>query len=110
MAEFKTINYTRFVCTKCHIETVIEPGQLFDGVMNCKCKKEDKPKLDLIEKFGNDVEELVKDIKCVDLTAEDIKAKYNMDELRALGKALKVKGYHSMKEDNLVARLLEKAK
>jgi hypothetical protein len=42
MAEFKTINYTRFECTKCLAVTVIEPGKLFDGVMNCNCKKKEE--------------------------------------------------------------------
>lgn len=43
------------------------------------------------------------------MTPEDIKAKYNMDELRALGKAVALRSYHNLNEDKLVARLLKKA-
>ena len=35
---FNTLNYNRFTCNGCGVETVIEPGQIFDGNMNCECK------------------------------------------------------------------------
>ena len=43
-------------------------------------------------------------------TEEEIKAKFTVDELRVLAKAVKIKGYTNMKEDNLVGKLLAKVK
>ena len=42
-------------------------------------------------------------------TAEEIKDAYNMDELRVLAKAAKVRGASQMNEDKLVGKLLTKA-
>ena len=35
---YSTLNYNRFTCIGCYAETVIEPGQIFTGKMNCKCE------------------------------------------------------------------------
>jgi len=43
-----------------------------------------------------------------DLSIEDIKAKFNMDELRVLAKALNIRSASQMKEDKLVGKLLER--
>lgn len=42
-------------------------------------------------------------------TAEEIKDAYNMDELRVLAKAVKIRGASQMNEDKLVGKLLTKA-
>ena len=42
-------------------------------------------------------------------TTEEIKDAYNMDELRVLAKAVKVRGASQMNEDKLVGKLLQKA-
>ena len=43
------------------------------------------------------------------LTVDEIKDKFNMDELRVLAKALKVRGASNMGEEKLIGKLLAKA-
>ena len=42
-------------------------------------------------------------------TADEVKEAYNMDELRVLAKASKIRGASQMNEDKLVGKLLAKA-
>lgn len=49
IAGFSTINYTRLTCRSCSAVTVIEPGQTFDGKMNCTCKAVAPVKMDADE-------------------------------------------------------------
>lgn len=56
---------------------------------------------------SNTVTLSLEDLK--DKTADEIKDAYNMDELRVLAKAVKIRGASQMNEDKLVGKLLTKA-
>lgn len=163
---FSTLNYNRFECNGCNEITVIEPGQIFTGEMNCKCKVKEAldntevstPVLDevdyqsttvvtvigvfkdgdyevsmakdlektyrvpkatfeadyeLIETPAADVPDPVESVTLsLDMlegkTLEQIKEEFNMDELRVLAKACKIRGAANTGEDKLIKKLLEK--